>query len=489
MEVLHRARKLIKEILPFVLAAALLLAGCGGTETTIPITTSSEEARADLLTGRGLAEKFRTLEAHEYFIQASEKDPRFALAFLYASQTAASAAESQRLRRWAVELAPQVSEGERLMILANQAGLNDDRDKQRALVEQLVEKYPKDKRAHWLLGLVYGNDRSDESLREMKKAVKLDQNFAPAYNNLGYLYFNREDYKKSEKAFSKYIELIPDEANPYDSMADLYTAMGQLEKANEFYAQAFERNSEFTVSLRKIAINQVLMRRYDQARQNLRRALDIEQTNNNRIADILLVGRSFMYEGRFPEALESFDEGLAMAKKANLPPGILQMHYLKWAINWHLGDLERADEMRAAMEADLETYDYPPAFLNNVAKGMFGVKVLMAISHDDPATAHQLIEDFQAGLTDDDQKGQEVYHSAMFAVLYYQEDYQAAIEHAQQGEQDSAFLLYYQALAHKQLGQIDEARKLLEKVVHWNKDTDMYPLIREEAVQTLADLE
>lgn len=489
MEVLHQARKLIKRIPPFALAAALLFTGCGGAQTTtIPITTSSEEARADFITGRGLVENMRTLEAHEYFVQATEKDPRFALAFLYAAEISKSDAEGQRFLRRAVELAPHVSEGERLMILARQAGINDNRDKQIELVEQLVETYPKDKRAHWLLGLAYGEDRGKERVAEMKKAIKLDQNFAPAYNNLGYLYFNQEDYKKSEKAFGKYIKLIPDEANPYDSMADLYTGMGRLEKANEFYAQAFERNPQFTISLRKIAINQMLMRRYSQARDNLRRVLALEQTNNDRIADLLLLGRSYVYEGRFPEALKLFDEALVMGKKANLPRRILQMHYMKWAIHWHLGDLERADEMQAVLAADLETYDYIPAFLNDVTRAMFGVKTVMAISHDDPASAHQVIEDFQADLADGDQEGQEAYHSVMFALLYYQGDYAAAIEHGEQGDPDSAYLLYYRALAHEQLGQIGEARKLLDKVAHWNKDSDLYPLIREEALQTLADL-
>jgi tetratricopeptide (TPR) repeat protein len=113
----------------------------------------------------------------------------------------------------------------------------------------------------------------------------------------------------------------------------------------------------------------------------------------------------------------------------------------------------------------------------------------MAISHDDPAAAHQIIEDFQADLADDDQEEQETYHSAMFVVLYYQGDYQAAIEHALKGDPDSAYLLYYRALAYRQLGQIDEARQLLDKVVNWNRDSGLYPLIRDEAVQTLADLE
>ncbi|MCH8023566.1 MAG: tetratricopeptide repeat protein [Candidatus Marinimicrobia bacterium] len=486
---MHRTRKLLKTTRPYVLWAALLSAGCGGAETTIPITTSSEEARADLISGRALTDNLRLLEAREYFVQAREKDPRFALAFLYAAQTATSAAEGQRLLRRAVGLASQVSEGERWMILAQQAGINDDRDKRVALMEQLVEKYPKDKRAHWLLGLAYGNDRSAESLAEMKRAVKLDQNYAPAINNLGYLYFNKGEYKKSEKAFDKYIKLIPDEANPYDSMADLYTAMGQLEKANEFYAQAFERNAKFTISLRKIALNQLFLRQYDQARDNLRRVLDLEETNNDRLADMLLIGRSYMYEGRFAEALEPFDEALAMAKKANLPQRILQMHYLKWMVHWHLGALVRADELVAAIEEDIEIYDYTPAFLNHVPNALVAIKTLMAIAHDDPASAHRVIEDFQAALADDDQEGQEAYHSAMFAVAYYQGDYQASIEHGEQGGTDSAYLFYHRALAHKQLGQIDEARKLLDKVAHWNKDSDLYPLIRDDAVAALESLE
>lgn len=489
MEILHRTRKLLKTSRTYVLWVALLSAGCGGAEATIPITTSSEEARADLISGRALTDNLRLLEAREYFAQATEKDPRFALAFLYAAQTATSAAESQRFLRRAVELASQVSEGERWMILAQQAGINDDRDQRVVFMEQLVEKYPKDKRAHWLLGLAYGNDRSDESLAEMKRAVKLDQNYAPALNNLGYLFFNKGEYKKSEKAFNKYIQLIPDEANPYDSMADLYTAMGQLEKANGFYAQAFERNAKFTISLRKIALNQLFLRQYDQARDNLRRGFDIEETNNDRLADMLLIGRSYMYEGRFAEALQSFDEALALAKKANLPTRILQMHFSRWMIHWHLGALGEADEMLAAIEVDLGNYEYTPAFFNYITNGLVMVKTLMAISHEDPDAAHQVIEDFHADLADDDQGGQKAYHSAMFVVAYYQGDYQASIEHAEQGGQDSAYLVYHRALAHRQLGQIVEARKLLDKVAHWNKDSDLYPLIRDEAVAALESLE
>ena len=50
-------------------------------------------------------------------------------------------------------------------------------------------------------------------------------------------------------------------------------------------------------------------------------------------------------------------------------------------------------------------------------------------------------------------------------------------------------MYYHRALAHKQLGQIDEARQLLDKVAHWNKDSDLYPLIRDDAVAALESLE
>src|SRR5215218_5535415 len=59
----------------------------------IPITTSSEEARALFLEGRDLLDKLRAKEAHDKYEAAVGKDPKFALAHLGLAQSATSAQE------------------------------------------------------------------------------------------------------------------------------------------------------------------------------------------------------------------------------------------------------------------------------------------------------------------------------------------------------------------------------------------------------------
>ena len=45
---------------------------------------------------------------------------------------------------------------------------------------------------------------------------------------LGYAYRQQEDYANAEQSFKKYIELIPNDPNPYDSYAELLLKMGGM---------------------------------------------------------------------------------------------------------------------------------------------------------------------------------------------------------------------------------------------------------------------
>ena len=82
----------------------------------IPITTNSEEARKLFLEGRELLDDIRSDEARELFQKAIDQDPDFAQAHLSRAFTSISNADFQEHFDKAVALAPNASEGERLMI-------------------------------------------------------------------------------------------------------------------------------------------------------------------------------------------------------------------------------------------------------------------------------------------------------------------------------------------------------------------------------------
>ena len=79
-----------------------------------------------------------------------------------------------------------------------------------------------------------------------QKATEINPKFSPAYNSLGYAYRPLEKYAEAETAFKKYIELIPDDPNPYDSYAELLMKTGRFDESIAQYRKALSVDQHFT---------------------------------------------------------------------------------------------------------------------------------------------------------------------------------------------------------------------------------------------------
>ena len=171
------------------LAAGLPAAGCAKKDTSaapvaevgtpvpagdgkIPITTASAEAKAEFLQGRDLAEKLQVTDSYQHFQKAASLDPNFAWAELNLANSAPTGKEFFEHLNKAVGLADKASNGERLLILATQAGANNDAVKQKEHLEALVAAYPNDERAHFNLGGYYfGQQDYPKAIEHYKKAT------------------------------------------------------------------------------------------------------------------------------------------------------------------------------------------------------------------------------------------------------------------------------------------------------------------------------
>src|SRR5256885_5643466 len=100
------------------------------TSGKIPVTTTSEEAKKEFLQGRDLAEKLLAQDSLQHFDKALALDPDFASAELARANNSPTAKEFFEHLNKAVSLADKASDGEKLLILANQAAANGDVPKQ-----------------------------------------------------------------------------------------------------------------------------------------------------------------------------------------------------------------------------------------------------------------------------------------------------------------------------------------------------------------------
>lgn len=451
----------------------ILIHGCANSAADeVPITTKSEEAWATYIEARQLAENLRLDEARAMYEKAIEQDPEFALAYWGRAILAISNQDFRDYFDQAVALAPNVSRGERLMIESNKALSEDKPETALKLRQKLVRRFPNDKRAQNLLGLVYfGLDEVDPAIAAYEKAVELDADFPPPYNILGYLYLAEHQFDKAENAFKNYIRLIPGEGNVYDSMADLYTRMGRYQEAIENYGMALERNSTFAFSQRKIGLNQIYPGRYEEGRASISQAIALEQTPVGRVIDLEMIALSHLYENNPDETFRAMGEALDMAKAENLTVRVALIH--SGLCRLHLlttGDLAQAEAELRAYKKIMEAGGITEGARDFYAELALTQAALIAAQRKEFDLAFAKADELKASIAEGENPTEtEGYHQLMGQIYLEKGEYAKALEHFDQGNEDNPYTYYLMAKAQVGAGNHERAKELYQRTIDWNE--------------------
>jgi len=205
-------------------------------------TTSSMEAYENYLKGRDEFDKLYYMDAVKPLEKAIELDPEFAMAYFYLGFTQFSIgnvkAGEEALAK-AKALANRVTERERLYIeAAYSAIVEHDWEAGFRFIQELIQKYPKEKLAHFWQGVYYrGRGDYEMAIAEHNKVLELDPDYGLAHNELGYDYLLLRNFDKSVEHFQKYAFLNPKDANPLDSLGEAYFLMGRLDGAIAKYKE------------------------------------------------------------------------------------------------------------------------------------------------------------------------------------------------------------------------------------------------------------
>lgn len=80
----------------------------------------------------------------------------------------------------------------------------------------------------------------EEAIADYNKAIRLNPDYALAYNNRGLVYRKLGKYKKALKDYTKAIEIDPYYAEAYAKRGAVYQFTGQVEKALKEFNKAIE---------------------------------------------------------------------------------------------------------------------------------------------------------------------------------------------------------------------------------------------------------
>ncbi len=477
--------KFLVLFLALLIGSVIALSGCAKVEEgaapvasnkaetaggKIAVTTSSEEARKEFLLGRDLQEKLLIQDSIQHYDKAISLDPNFALAELNRAQVSPTGKEFFDHLKKAVALADKASNGEKLLILGNEAGANGNAVKQKELLDQLVAAFPNDERAHFNLGGYYfGQQDFPQAIEHYKKATELAPTFSTAFNILGYAYRQNDDNANAEQAFKKYIELIPNDPNPYDSLAELYLKMGRFDESITQYRKALAIDPNFINSHQGIASALMYQGKPDEAAAELQKITDKARSDAERRTAMFAQTVVDVDSGKLDAALAEVDKQYALGEKTNDVAGMTGDLQLKGNILLEMG---KPDEAKAAYEKLLKmTTDssLSQEIKDNASLFHHYNLTRVAVAKKDLTTAKTEAEAFRKGtdtLKNPFQTKQ--VHELLGMIALEAKDFETALAELQQSNLQNPYDLYRICQAYQGKGDMGKAKEFCTKAATFN---------------------
>ena len=219
--------------------------------------------------------------AINYFADAREKDPGFALAYSG-------------------------------MADANLLMYNQKKDKyysEKAIdaakkAAQLNNKLPE---VHFALGSAYAaTGQIVQAIAEDKRALELSPNSDEAYRRLGNAYKSNGQKDEAIRALEKAVELNPYYWYNVSALGNAYYQFGEMDKAVKAYQQVVQLEPENPIGYSNLGAAYFTMGKYDESIAAFQKSLKIKPT-----ADTYTnLGTEYFYQKRYPEAVTLFEEAV-----------------------------------------------------------------------------------------------------------------------------------------------------------------------------------
>jgi serine/threonine protein kinase/tetratricopeptide (TPR) repeat protein len=312
--------------------------------------TPSMDAYNFFLRGREDFEKFYYASAAQFLEKAVALDTNFAVAYLYLARTRSALLEPSatvRAIQRAMALSSRAPDKDRLSIEARYAtAVERNPEKRRVLVEELVGRYPREKRFHDELGQLYqGAGMVAEAQREYEKAIELDPIFASPVNGLAYMLAAQGLYDRAIETLQRYASLSPGDANPFDSMGEMYLLMGNLDESATRYREAIRVKPDFHSAYCSLGYVYALKEEYAEAIRSFEEAAAIAPSPLLRALSRIWKSIFLRMIGRVRESVVELDSVYRIARRAE-PNGLLSpWHWMRASF-----ELERGDPAAARMD-------------------------------------------------------------------------------------------------------------------------------------------
>jgi len=436
---------------------------------TLPVTTASPAARAKFEAGMKSLEVLRRSDAVDDLRAAVKRDPKFAQALIMISHLSHDPNEQLATRTRALQLAFHVTSGERLLIRWLSGVQEDNYISAIAAMNDLLSKYPQDHRLYFLAGrwLIH-QERYAQGTVVLQHAIALFPDYPAALNELAYAYAYSGDFARACSLMDRYVQLQPDQPNPYDSYGEILRASGQFDAALDKYRMAIRVDPTFGSEL-GVADTLAVMGKEAEAREEYARALLFVRSENERVEYELQSALTWIRENNHKQVDSSLHEVARHAHHVGLARLEAEANRI---MAMSAPDLRDANHhLRAAEHALTEGHVVSKTELEEERALILKIVAMRSAQAKAMEPAAKAVVRLQAMANQSrSQVIQLAYHTAAGVVLVQQGKYSDAIEHLQEDANGPEAMLWLWK-AYTQSGAQEDAKVLANRLAGLNEPT------------------
>ena len=440
-----------------------------GDSATLPITTSSPQARALYEKGMVDYENLYLERCNDDWRAAVKEDPNLAEAWAWIAFNGSNPKEIGAARAKAKALAPKLTPGEQLMISWIVKVQEGDYIGGISAMNDMLEMYPKDKHLLYLAGnWLMAENGNDQAQRMMEKALTIDKNFPAALNDLAYVDARNQQFAKAFAAMERYIVLLPREPNPHDSYGELLRMAGDYEGSLKQYRLALQLDPDFVTSQLGIGDTYALMGNQEQARAEYDKAIRFAHNEADRLTYGMQHAMTWVRDGKFADADKEFEEiaTTAHAKEQDLQEAQALRHIAEYQ-----SDDNAALKQLASAEGALNHRTISPLDHDEELSRILRNRVVRAAHAGNQSLADKALQQLEALATGSRNRViQSSYHGAAGTLLLDQKKYEDAIAHLEEDE-DNPFSMELLVQAYYQTSQTEKLHEAEAKLRATNVPT------------------
>jgi tetratricopeptide (TPR) repeat protein len=205
-----------------------------------------------------------------------------------------------------------------------------------------------------MAGRYWKKGEIDKAISEYETVYQINPNYALVYNSLGYLHAQSGYFSKAIEYMKKYVFIAPDQANPYDSLGDILIRVGRYREALDQFDKAIAVKPTLAVEPSNLSyavqthMAIALMRsgKLQEAKYRFNRALDLSTGEWAKGEVAVKSTELYRTQGQYSEAIDAL-------LKAQNPEGYNR------AINLTLGliysDLGEVEKIGKLIDVNLES--------------------------------------------------------------------------------------------------------------------------------------